>query len=56
MPQNTATIIDMSMLMHPPRRPITDGSALMNPNSKILALKGTLVVLCKLVILMSDLV
>ncbi|PWA82223.1 clathrin heavy chain 1 [Artemisia annua] len=34
-----AMIIDMSMPMQPLRRPIAVGSALMNPNSKILALK-----------------
>lgn len=39
-PQNSVVIIDMSMPMQPLRRPITADSALMNPNSKILALKG----------------
>ncbi|PQP97757.1 clathrin heavy chain 2-like [Prunus yedoensis var. nudiflora] len=39
-PQNSIVIIDMSMPMQPLRRPITADSALMNPNSKILALKG----------------
>ena len=40
-PQNSVVIIDMSMPMQPLRRPITADSALMNPNSRILALKGT---------------
>jgi len=40
-PQNSVVIIDMSMPMQPLRRPITADSALMNPVSKILALKGT---------------
>ena len=44
-PQNSVVIIDMSMPMQPLRRPITADSALMNPNSKILALKGTPAVL-----------
>lgn len=39
-PQNSVVIIDMSMPMQPLRRPITADSALMNPISKILALKG----------------
>ena len=39
-PQNTVVIIDMNLPMQPLRRPITADSALMNPNSKILALKG----------------
>lgn len=39
-PQNSVVIIDMSMPMQPLRRPITADSALMNPNSRILALKG----------------
>ncbi|XP_008369269.1 clathrin heavy chain 2-like isoform X1 [Malus domestica] len=39
-PQNSIVIIDMSMPMQPLRRPITADSALMNPNSKILALKA----------------
>ncbi|GJW16757.1 clathrin heavy chain 1-like protein [Tanacetum coccineum] len=38
-PQKNVVIIDMSMPMQPPRRPITADSALMNPKSKILALK-----------------
>ncbi|GJT27672.1 clathrin heavy chain 1 [Tanacetum coccineum] len=38
-PQNSVVIIDMSMPMQPLKRPITTDSALMNPNSKILALK-----------------
>ena len=41
-PQNSVVIIDMSMPMQPLRRPITADSALMNPNNRILALKGTL--------------
>ena len=45
-PQNSVVIIDMSMPMQPLRRPITADSALMNPVSKILALKGTSSVLC----------
>lgn len=40
-PQNSVVIIDMSMPMQPLRRPITADSALMNPNTRILALKGT---------------
>lgn len=39
-PQNSVVIIDMSMPMQPLRRPITADSAIMHPNSKILALKG----------------
>lgn len=39
-PQNSVVIIDMSMPSQPLRRPITADSALMNPNSRILALKG----------------
>ncbi|KAF4363466.1 hypothetical protein F8388_016594 [Cannabis sativa] len=39
-PQNSVVIIDMSMPNQPLRRPITADSALMNPNSKILALKA----------------
>lgn len=41
-PQNSVVIIDMSMPMQPLRRPITADSALMNPNSRILALKGNI--------------
>lgn len=41
-PQNNVVIIDMSMPMQPLRRPITADSALMNPSSKVLALKGKL--------------
>ena len=41
-PQNSVVIIDMSMPMQPLRRPITADSALMNPDSRILALKGNL--------------
>ncbi|GAU18113.1 hypothetical protein TSUD_248140 [Trifolium subterraneum] len=39
-PQNSVVIVDMSMPNQPLRRPITADSALMNPNSRILALKG----------------
>uniref|UniRef100_M4CAQ7 Clathrin heavy chain n=1 Tax=Brassica campestris TaxID=3711 RepID=M4CAQ7_BRACM len=39
-PQNSVVIIDMSMPMQPLRRPITADSALMNPDSRILALKA----------------
>lgn len=41
-PQNSVVIIDMNLPNQPLRRPITADSALMNPNSKILALKGRL--------------
>ncbi|TKY47560.1 Clathrin heavy chain 1 [Spatholobus suberectus] len=41
-PQNSVVIIDMNMPMQPLRRPITADSALMNPNSRILALKAQL--------------
>ncbi|GKC49669.1 clathrin heavy chain 1 [Tanacetum coccineum] len=41
-PQNSVVIIDMSMPMQPLRRPITADSALMNPNSPIVALKAQL--------------
>ncbi|KAL2927367.1 Clathrin heavy chain 2 [Bienertia sinuspersici] len=40
-PQNSVVIVDMNMPMQPLRRPITADSALMNPNTRILALKGT---------------
>ncbi|XP_077229616.1 clathrin heavy chain 1-like isoform X3 [Tasmannia lanceolata] len=40
-PQNSIIIVDMSMPMQPLRRPITADSALMNPDIRILALKGT---------------
>ena len=40
-PQNSVVIIDMAMPMQPLRRPITADSALMNPNTRILALKGS---------------
>ncbi|CAM0874310.1 unnamed protein product [Alopecurus aequalis] len=39
-PQNSVVIIDMAMPSQPLRRPITADSALMNPNSRILALKA----------------
>ncbi|GAU36984.1 hypothetical protein TSUD_150200 [Trifolium subterraneum] len=38
-PQNSVVIVDMNMPNQPLRRPITADSALMNPNSRILALK-----------------
>ncbi|KHG11889.1 Clathrin heavy chain 2 -like protein [Gossypium arboreum] len=41
-PQNSVVIIDMNMPMQPLRRPITADSALVNPNSRILALKAQL--------------
>ncbi|KAK8955806.1 Clathrin heavy chain 2 [Platanthera guangdongensis] len=41
-PHNSVIIIDMSMPNQPLRRPITADSALMNPNSRILALKAQL--------------
>ncbi|KAG4957297.1 hypothetical protein JHK85_043677 [Glycine max] len=41
-PQNSVVIIDMNMPNQPLRRPITADSALMNPNSRILALKETI--------------
>lgn len=46
-PQNSVVIVDMNMPMQPLRRPITADSALMNPNSKILALKGRIYLLCQ---------
>ena len=39
-PQNSVVIVDMNMPMQPLRRPITADSALMNANTRILALKG----------------
>eukprot|EP00850_Spirogloea_muscicola_P021740 SM000260S09936 [mRNA] locus=s260:121843:132691:+ [translate_table: standard] len=39
-PSNSVVIIDMATPMQPLRRPITADSALMNPTSKILALKA----------------
>ncbi|KAF4346608.1 hypothetical protein G4B88_022023 [Cannabis sativa] len=39
-PQNSVVIVDMNLPMQPLRRPITADSALMNPNSRILALKA----------------
>lgn len=39
-PQNSVVIIDMSMPNQPLRRPITADSALMNPTSRVLALKA----------------
>ncbi|XP_031504646.1 clathrin heavy chain 2-like isoform X1 [Nymphaea colorata] len=39
-PQNSVIIIDMNMPAQPLRRPITADSALMNPNSRVLALKA----------------
>ena len=41
-PQNSVVIIDMNMPMQPLRRSITADSALMNPNTRILALKAQL--------------
>ncbi|XP_031382114.1 clathrin heavy chain 1-like isoform X1 [Punica granatum] len=41
-PQNSVVIIDMNMPNQPLRRPITADSALMHPNSRILALKAQL--------------
>ncbi|KAJ8443923.1 hypothetical protein Cgig2_032747 [Carnegiea gigantea] len=41
-PQNNVVIVDMNLPMQPLRRPITADSALMNPNSRILALKALL--------------
>ena len=41
-PKDSVVIIDNDMPMQPLRRPITADSALMNPNSRILALKGQL--------------
>jgi clathrin heavy chain len=38
--QSQVVIIDMSDPMSPLRRPITADSAIMNPKSKIIALKG----------------
>lgn len=55
-PQNSVVIVDTNMPMQPLRRPITADSALMNPNSRILALKGRVEynVLNHLVLLYSD--
>ncbi|BAT15480.1 Os12g0104766 [Oryza sativa Japonica Group] len=39
-PQNSVVIVDMAMPAQPLRRPITADSALMNPNTRILALKA----------------
>ncbi|WVZ54972.1 hypothetical protein U9M48_005696 [Paspalum notatum var. saurae] len=39
-PQNSVVIVDMAMPNQPLRRPITADSALMNPNTRILALKA----------------
>jgi clathrin heavy chain len=44
-PQNSVVIIDMSMPNQPLRRPITADSALMNPTSRVLALKGAFLIL-----------
>ncbi|KAL5063601.1 hypothetical protein RYX36_025338, partial [Vicia faba] len=41
-PHNSIVIMDISMSNQPLRRPITDDSSLMNPNSRILALKALL--------------
>nr|PNR58213.1 hypothetical protein PHYPA_005208 [Physcomitrium patens] len=40
-PQNSVVIFDMSIPNQPLRRPITADSALTNPTSRVLALKGT---------------
>ncbi|KAJ0084547.1 hypothetical protein Patl1_31071 [Pistacia atlantica] len=40
-PQSSVVVIDMNLPMQPLRRPITAESAIMNPDSRILALKGT---------------
>ena len=45
-PQNSVVIIDMNMPNQPLRRPITADSALMNPNTRILALKGRITFRC----------
>ncbi|KAL2934338.1 Clathrin heavy chain 2 [Bienertia sinuspersici] len=45
--QNSVVVVDMNMPMQPLRRPITVDSALMNPNSRILALKGMVALLRK---------
>ncbi|RZS04984.1 hypothetical protein BHM03_00035403, partial [Ensete ventricosum] len=52
-PQNSLVIIDMSMPMQPLRRPITADSALMNPDAKILALKGFFFLLNDLLFVMA---
>lgn len=52
-PANSVVIIDMSMPMQPLRRPITADSALMNPNSRILALKGPILFLTSAIYLYS---
>lgn len=39
-PSNSVVIVDMAMPMQPLRRPITADSALMNPTSRVLALKA----------------
>lgn len=40
-PSNSVVIVDMANPLSPIRRPITADSALMNPNSKVIALKAT---------------
>ncbi|CAM6119092.1 unnamed protein product [Calypogeia fissa] len=40
-PQNSVVIVDISMPLQPLRRPITADSALMNPVTKVLALKAS---------------
>ena len=40
-PQNSVVIVDMASPMTPTRRPITADSALMNPSSKVIALKAS---------------
>ncbi len=39
-PTNTVVIVDLASPLTPLKRPITADSALMNPNSKIIALKA----------------
>lgn len=51
-PQNSVVMIDMNMPMQPLRRPITADSALMNPNTRILALKGN--VICDSIIVIAN--
>lgn len=41
-PQNSVVIVDISMPLQPLRRPITADSALMNPVTRVLALKGAM--------------
>ncbi|KAL5997909.1 Clathrin heavy chain 2 [Asimina triloba] len=41
-PLNSIVIIDINMSMQPLRRPISADSAVINPNGRILALKGSI--------------